>query len=203
MSPNPAKPSGITVKNNELTFVEFDIPNAKPTDNWRIYRSDGAVVRISAGQMVGMGMQPNENVNGKTFSYRIMQVVYDMWGEVWGVPSDPITVTIKALEAPKDTRCKIQSIQGQVDCVISPNHAVDSTLVEFLDFNGDVLSTTRLKNVTENNQQLAKLTNNFSFAASFVRVSAITGKPNEWMRRGDSVTVKVRSRINGVAYVTL
>ena len=203
LSPNPAKPSGITVKNNELTFVEFDIPNAKPTDNWRIYRSDGAVVRISAGQMVGMGMQPNENVNGKTFSYRIMQVVYDMWGEVWGVPSDPITVTIKALEAPKDTRCKIQSIQGQVDCVISPNHAVDSTLVEFLDFNGDVLSTTRLKNVTESNQQLAKLTNNFSFAASFVRVSAITGKPNEWMRRGDSVTVKVRSRVNGVAYVTL
>ena len=203
LSPNPAKPSGITVKNNELTFVEFDVPNAKPTDNWRIYRSDGAVVRISAGQMIGMGMQPNENVNGKTFSYRIMQVVYDMWGEVWGVPSDPITVTIKALEAPKDSRCKIQSIQGQVDCVISPNHAVDSTLVEFLDFNGDVLSTTRLKNVTETNQQLAKLTTNFYFAASYVRVSAITGKPNEWMRRGDSAIVKVRSRVAGLAYVTL
>lgn len=203
LSPNPAKPSGITVKNNELTFVEFDIPNAKPTDNWRIYRSDGAVVRISAGQMVGMGMQPNENVNGKTFSYRIMQVVYDVWGEVWGVPSDPITVTIKALEAPKDTRCKIQSTQGQVDCVLAPNHAVDSTLIEFLDFNGDVLSSTRLKNVTETNQQLAKLTANFSFAASFVRVSAITGKPNEWMRRGDSSTVKVRSRVAGLAYVTL
>jgi subtilisin family serine protease len=203
LSPNPEKPSGITVKNNELTFVEFDVPNAKPTDNWRIYRSDGAVVRISAGQMIGMGMQPNENANGKTFSYRIMQVVYDMWGEVWGEPSDPITVTIKALEAPKDTRCKIQSNQGQVDCLISPNHAVDSTLIEFLDVNGDLLSSTRLKNVTETNQQLANLTANFSYAASFVRVSAITGKPNEWMRRGDSATVKVRSRVAGLTYVTL
>jgi subtilisin family serine protease len=203
LSPNPAKPSGITVKNNELTFVEFDIPNAKPTDTWRIYRSDGAVVRISAGQMIGMGMQPNENVNGKTFSYRIMQIVYDMWGEVWGVPSDPITVTIKALEAPKDTRCKIRSSRGQVECVISPNHAVDSTLIEFLDVNGDLLSSTRLKNVTETNQQLARLTANFSYAASFVRVSAITGKPNEWMRRGDSATVTLRSRVAGLTYVTL
>jgi hypothetical protein len=60
-----------------------------------------------------------------------------------------------------------------------------------------------LRNVTENNQQLDKLNTNFSYAASFIRVSAITGKPNEWMRRGESVTVKVRSRINGVAYVTL
>jgi subtilisin len=203
LSPKPEKPSGITVKNNELLFVEFDIPNAEPTDTWRIYRSDGAVVRISAGQMIGMGMQPNENVNGKTFSYRIMQVVYDMWGEVWSEPSDPITVTIKALEAPKDSRCKIQSTQGKTECIISPNHAVDSTLIEYLDFNGEVLSSTRLRNVTENNQQLDKLNTNFSYAASFIRVSAITGKPNEWMRRGDSVTVKVRSRVNGVAYVTL
>jgi len=203
LAPKPEKPSGITVKNNELLFVEFDIPNAEPTDTWRIYRSDGAVVRISAGQMIGMGMQPNENVNGKTFSYRIMQVVYDMWGEVWSEPSDPITVTIKALEAPKDSRCKIQSTQGKTECIISPNHAVDSTLIEYLDFNGEVLSSTRLRNVTENNQQLDKLNTNFSYAASFIRVSAITGKPNEWMRRGDSVTVKVRSRVNGVAYVTL
>jgi hypothetical protein len=87
--------------------------------------------------------------------------------------------------------------------MISPNHAVDSTLIEYLDFNGEVLSSTRLRNVTENNQQLDKLNINFSYAASFIRVSAITGKPNEWMRRGDSVTVKVRSRVNGVAYVTL
>lgn len=203
LSPNPAKPSGITVKNNELTFVEFDIPNAKPTDTWRIYRSDGAVVRISAGQMIGMGMQPNENVNGKTFSYRIMQVVNGTWGEVWSEPSDPITVTIKALEAPKYSRCKILSSQGKTECLISPNHAVDSTLVEFLDFNGDVLSSTRLKNVSDTYQQLEKLAANFSYAAYFVRVSAITGKPNEWMRRGDSATVKVRSRVAGLTYVTL
>jgi hypothetical protein len=150
-----------------------------------------------------MGMQPNENVNGKTFSYRIMQVINDTWGEVWSELSDPISVTIKALEAPKDSRCRIQSSLGNVQCLITPNHAVDSTLVEFLDFNGDVLSSTRLKNSSENNQQLEKLISNFSYAASYVRVSAITGKPNEWMRRGDSATVKVRNRIAGLAYVTL
>ena len=203
LSPKPEKPSGITVKKNELTFVEFDIPNAEPTDQWRIYRSDGAVVRISAGQMIGMGMQPNENVNGKTFSYRIMRVVYDTWGEVWSEPSDPIVVTIKPLQAPTDSKCQIKSSQVTVECLISPNHEVDSTLIEYLDVNGDVLSTTRLRNVTETNQRLEKLSSNFSFVASYVRVSAITGKPNEWMRRGDSITVKVRNRANGLAYVTL
>lgn len=203
LSPKPDKPSGITVKKNELTFVEFDIPNAEPTDQWRIYRSDGAVVRISAGQMIGMGMQPNENVNGKTFSYRIMQVINDTWGEVWSEPSDPIAVTIKPLEAPKESRCEVRSSQANVECLITPNHEVDSTLIEYLDINGDVLSTTRLKNVNEMNQQLEKISSRFSFVAFYVRVSAITGKPNEWMRRGDSATVKVRNRSIGIAYVTL
>lgn len=203
LSAKPDKPTGITVENNELTFVQFNIPNAQPTDQWRIYRSDGAVTRIPAGQNITMGMQPNENVNGKTFSYRFMKVINDTWGEVWSELSDPVSVTMKALEAPKDSRCKIQSSLGNVECLITPNHAVDSTLVEFLDFNGDVLSSTRLKNVSETNQQLEKLISNFSYAASHVRVSAITGKPNEWMRRGDSATVKVRNRIAGLAYVTL
>lgn len=203
LSPKPQKPSGITVKSNELTHVEFEVANSQPTDQWRIYRSDGAVTRIPAGQKIVLGMQPNENVNGKTFSYRIMQVINDTWGEVWSEPSDPIAVTIKPLEAPKEGRCEVRSSQANVECLITPNHEVDSTLIEYLDINGDVLSTARLKNVSDTNQQLEKLTSNFSFVASFVRLSAITGKPNEWMRRGDSATVKVRNRSIGIAYVTL
>jgi subtilisin family serine protease len=203
LSPKPDKPSGITVKKNELLFVEFDIPNAEPTDTWRIYRSDGAVVRISAGQMIGMGMQPNENVNGKTFSYRIMQVVYHMWGEVWSEPSDPISVTIRELAAPTNTKCKIERNLGSTSCSVSPNHEVDETLVEYLDFNGDVISSKRVSNRSGQNQQIQNVASEFSYAASFVRVSGITGKPNEWMRRGESVTVKVRSQARGTLYVTL
>jgi subtilisin family serine protease len=203
LSPKPAKPVGITVKNNSLTHVEFDIPNSKSTDQWRIYRSDGAVVRISAGQMIGMGMQPNENVNGKTFSYRIMQVVYHMWGEVWSEPSDPISVTIRELAAPTNTKCKIERNLGSTSCSVSPNHEVDETLVEYLDFNGDVISSKRVSNRSGQNQQIQNVASEFSYAASFVRVSGITGKPNEWMRRGESVTVKVRSQARGTLYVTL
>jgi hypothetical protein len=201
LSPRPDKPSGITVKNNELTFVEFDVPNAEPTDHWRIYRSDGAIVRISAGQMIGMGMQPNENVNGKTFSYRIMQIINDTFGEVWSEPSDPIVVSPRELVAPINPKCKIGSIQGSVSCAISPNHVVDSTLVEFLDFNGDLLYSQRLSNVSETNQQIPVVSADFTFAASSVRISAITGKPNEWMRRGESVTVKVRNPFRGISFV--
>jgi len=203
LSPRPAKPEGITVKNNALTHVEFAIPNSKSTDQWRIYRSDGAVVRISAGQMIGMGMQPNENINGKTFSYRIIQVITDTWGEVWSEPSDPISVTIRELTAPTNTKCKIDRNIGSTSCSVSPNQEVDETLIEFLDFNGDVISSKRLRNRSEQNQQIQNVTSEFSYAASFVRVSGITGKPNEWMRRGESVTVKVRSQARGTLYVTL
>ena len=203
LSPRPAKPEGITVKNNALTHVEFAIPNSKSTDQWRIYRSDGAVVRISAGQTIGMGMQPNENVNGKTFSYRIMQFITDTWGEVWSEPSDPISVTIRELTAPTNTKCKIDRNIGSTSCSVSPNQEVDETLIEYLDFNGDVISSKRLRNRSEQNQQIQNVTSEFSYAASFVRVSGITGKPNEWMRRGESVTVKVRSQARGTLYVTL
>jgi hypothetical protein len=203
LSPRPDKPSGITIKSNELKFVEFDIPNAEPTDNWRIYRSDGAIVRISAGQMIGMGMQPNENVNGKTFSYRIMQIINDTWGEVWSEPSDPISVTIRELTAPTNTKCKIERSGYSTSCSVSPNQEVDETLIEYLDINGDVLAAKRVSNRSEQNQQIESLTSGFSYAAWFVRVSGITGKPNEWMRRGESVTVKVRSHPRGTLYVTL
>ncbi len=189
LSPKPAKPTEITVKHNEFLYVEFDVPNAKPQDQWRIYRSDGMVVRISPGQKIAMGMQPNENVNGKTFSYRIMQVVSDTWGEVWSEPSDPIVVSTKELSAPTADNCHT-TIKREVVCSINPNTDVESTLIEYLDFDGVVVRSTRVSN---DSQKIDHLQAN-PMSAAFVRVSALTGRTNEWMRRGNSVTVRIQPR---------
>jgi hypothetical protein len=132
-----------------------------------------------------------------------MQFITDTWGEVWSEPSDPISVTIRELTAPTNTKCKIDRNIGSTSCSVSPNQEVDETLIEFLDFNGDVISSKRVSNRAEQNQQLQTVTSSFLFSASFVRVSGITGKPTEWMRRGESVTVKVRSQARGTLYVTL
>jgi hypothetical protein len=189
LSPKPDKPTGISVKHNEFLYVEFDVPNAKPQDQWRIYRSDGMVVRISAGQRIAMGMQPNENVNGKTFSYRITQVIADTYGEVWSEPSDPILVSTKELSAPTSSSCHT-TLSSQVRCSLAPNREVESTLMEYLDFDGVVVRSTRIDN---NSQKIEHLQSN-PLSAAFVRVSALTGRPNEWMRRGNSVTVRIQIR---------
>ena len=189
LSPKPDKPKGITVKHNEYLYVEFDVPNAKPQDQWRIYRSDGMVVRISPGQRIAMGMQPNEDINGKTFSYRIMQVIADAYGEVWSEPSDPIVVITKELLAPLASSCHT-TIKREVVCSINPNTQVESTLIEYLDFDGVVVRSTR---IDSNSHKIDHLQAN-QMSAAFVRVSALTGRTNEWMRRGNSVTVRIQPR---------
>jgi subtilisin family serine protease len=197
LSPKPEKPTGITVVANEYMYVEFNIPNAIATDQWRIYRSDGLVIRISAGQKIAVGMQPNENVNGKTFSYRIMQVVTDTWGEVWSEPSDPITVAIRELASPTNVNCYQVAVRNSTICELDPNREVESTLLEYVDFDGVVISSTRVFN---NSQQAEHIQPEISSAA-FVRVSALTGRENEWMRRGKPTTVRIQSRTAiGLAY---
>jgi hypothetical protein len=189
LSPKPDKPTGITVKHNEFLYVEFDVPNAQPQDRWRIYRSDGMVVRIFPGQRIAMGMQPNENVNGKTFSYRIMQVIADTYGEVWSEPSDPIVVSTKELPAPTASSCHI-TMNSEVACSLNPNREVESTLLEYLDFDGVVVRSTR---IDSNSPKVEHLQSN-PMSAAFVRVSALTGRTNEWMRRGNSVTLRIQPR---------
>lgn len=198
LSPRPDKPEGVTVKNLELHFVEFDVPNSSPSDKWRIYRSDGLVIRIYGGDRIAVGMQPNENVNGKTFSYRIMKVVLDPWGEVWSELSDPIVVRMKDLEAPTKTKCHVKYDAYEVSCSIEPNRMVESTLVEYLGLDGALMFSRRIDHgsvALEHSQSNAA-------SAYSVRVSAITGKPNEWMRRGDSKTVRIQPRgARGLTYV--
>ncbi|MFM1845797.1 MAG: extracellular alkaline serine protease [Actinomycetota bacterium] len=202
LSATPPKPTGITVKNNDILSVEFDVPNAQPTDQWRIYRSDGAVTRIAAGQRIVLGMQPNEDVNGKTFSYRIMQVINDTWGEVWSEPSDPIVVTIKDLPPPQNSICVIRNQRSTVECSIQPNSEADSTFVEYLDLNGDVLHSHRVSNLADTNTPVQAVQTTFLYAAHSVRVSAITGLPHQWMRRGSPKSVKVRNYNPNVLFVT-
>jgi hypothetical protein len=198
LSPKPDKPTGITVKNNELTFVEFDVPNAKPEDQWRIYRSDGLMMRIYSGQRIAVGMQPNENVNGKTFSYRIMQVKNDTYGEVWSEPSDPIVVKIRDLAAPTEIGCQVKIIKSIISCSMRTNNIVESTFIEYLDFDGVVLASSRISN----RNRLVQYNESGIASAAFVRMSSVTGKSNEWMRRGNSVTIRIASRTTKAAAAT-
>jgi hypothetical protein len=190
LSPRPDKPSGITVKNNELSFIEFDVPTAKQGDQWKIYRSDGLLVRIYSGQRLAVGIQPNENVNGKTFSYRIMRVIFDTWGEVWSEPSDPIVVKYRDLVAPTDIGCHVKITINTIECSLSPNRIVESTLIEYLDFDGVVLASSRITN----SSGLVQHIESGIGSAVAVRLSSVTGKSNEWMRRGDSVTLGIAKR---------
>ena len=190
LSARPEKPTGITVKSNDISFVEFDVPNADPKDKWKIYRSDGLVMRIYSGQKIAIGMQPNEDVNGKTFAYRIMRVILDTWGEVWSELSDPIVVKIKDLEAPTNARCLVQKNKAKLSCRLDPNRTVESTLIEYLDFDGVVIASSRITNVPGRVEHLQTDVE----AAAFVRMSAMTGRPNEWIRRGNPITVAVSSR---------
>jgi subtilisin family serine protease len=198
LSPKPSKPTGVTVKNNDFTFVEFDVPNAKPEDQWRIYRSDGLMMRIYSGQRIAVGMQPNENVNGKTFSYRIMQVKNDTYGEVWSEPSDPIVVKIRDLAAPTEIGCQVKIIKSIISCSMRTNNIVESTFIEYLDFDGVVLASSRISN----SNRLVQYNESEIASAAFVRMSSVTGKSNEWMRRGNSVTIRIASRTTKAAAAT-
>lgn len=199
LSPRPDKPQGVTVKNLEVNSVEFDIPNSSPSDKWRIYRSDGLVVRVYGGERIAVGMQPNENVNGKTFSYRIMKVVLDTWGEVWGELSDPIVVKVRDLEAPTKTKCHVKKDSYDVSCSLEPNRLVESTLLEYLGFDGAVMFSRR----TDHGASALEHSQSRAGSAHSVRVSAITGKQNEWMRRGASKTLRIQSRgVRGLTYVS-
>jgi len=191
----PPKPTGITVKEITYTYTEFEIQNVDPKMHWRIYRSDGLQMRISPGQRFIIGMQPNEDVNGKTFSYRFMQVNMGMWGEVWSELSDPIIVKTKDLDSP-DGWCQYGLRRKSVDCSVNPNHQVEATLVEYLDSDLKVISTT----TSQNSENVIRSTKLYVSGASYVRLSSTTGVAPYWYRRGEGRLIKIVNR--GFATVT-
>lgn len=187
--PTPPKPTGITVKEVAYTYTEFEVKNLDPKMYWRIYRSDGLTIRISPGQRFMVGMQPNEDVNGMTFTYRFMQVNMGMWGEVWSELSDPITVTSKNLDAPSGS-CQFGIRKYSVSCYVSPNKQVEATLLEYLDSDFQVIGTATSQN-SENTIRTTKLSVN---GASYVRVSSTTGAAPYWYRRGEGRLIKIQTR---------
>jgi hypothetical protein len=191
----PPKPTGITVKEVTYTYAEFEIQNVDPKMHWRIYRSDGLQMRISPNQRFIIGMQPNEDVNGKTFSYRFMQVNMGMWGEVWSELSDPVIVKTKDLESP-DGWCQYGVRRKSVDCSVNPNHQVEATLVEYLDSDLKVISTT----TSQNSENVIRSTKLYVSGASYVRLSSTTGVAPYWYRRGEGRLIKIVNR--GFATVT-
>lgn len=191
----PPKPTGITVKEVTYTYTEFEIQNVDPKMHWRIYRSDGLQMRISPNQRFIIGMQPNEDVNGKTFSYRFMQVNMGMWGEVWSELSDPVIVKTKDLESP-DGWCQYGLRRKSVDCSVNPNHQAEATLVEYLDSDLNVIATT----TSQNSENVIRTTKSYVPGASYVRLSSTTGVAPYWYRRGEGRLIKIVNR--GFATVT-
>ena len=189
LAATPPKPTGITVKEVTYTYTEFEIQNLDPKLHWRIYRSDGLQLRISPNQRFVVGMQPNEDVNGKTFSYRFMAVNMGMWGEVWSELSDPIVVKTKDLDSP-DGWCQYGVRRKSVDCSVNPNHQVESTLIEYLDSDLNVISTS----TSQNSENVIRTTKSYVSGASYVRLSSTTGVAPYWYRRGEGRLIKIVNR---------
>ena len=56
-----------------------------------------------------VGIQENEDVNGKTFSYRFVQIKSDTWSDSWSELSDPVTASFQSVEATTSS-CVQQSV---------------------------------------------------------------------------------------------
>ena len=195
LKPAPAKPTNISIKDASPTYVEFQATLANPSNTWRIYRSDGLFMRYnSPGQRLVVGMQPNEDVNGRSFTYRFMEVAHDTWGDSWSPLSDPITVSFAPLAAPRGN-C-FRSIElSRATCDVIPNSNSDGTLIEFLDSDGHVVASRDTKRWTSQRFSFSKVKGAYS-----VRLTSTSGNIPNWYRRGDSVVIPLHSLANSNRY---
>lgn len=184
----PAKPTSIRIKEITSTYIEFDAQLADPTDTLRMYRSDGLFMRYdNPGQRIMVGIQPNEDVNGKTFTYRFMEVAHTIWGDSWSELGDPISISFKSLAAPGGS-CFRWGIARSIVCNVFPNPQADGTLIEFLDADGQVLASRDTKNWTSQRFTFGKVKGAYS-----VRFTAAAGDVPNWYRRGDTYTTDLVS----------
>ena len=194
LKPAPAKPTNIQIKEILPTYVEFDAPLSAPTNTWRVYRSDGAFMRYdNPGQRVTFGVQPNEDVNRRTFTYRFVEVAHDMWGDSWSEPSNPISVSFAELTAPSGN-C-FRTVSHSVTCDVKPNQNGQGTLIEFLDSDGQVMSSRDTKRWTSQRFAFGKIKGAYS-----VRLTATAGDVPNWYRRGDSVEIPLANRYGSSKY---
>lgn len=182
----PAKPTNIHIKEITSLYIEFDAQLADPTDTLRMYRSDGLFMRYdNPGQRIMVGIQPNEDVNGKTFTYRFMEVAHTIWGDSWSELGDPISISFKTLAAPGGT-CFRWGLARRIVCDIFPNPQADGTLIEFLDADGQVLASRDTKNWTSQRSTFGKVKGAYS-----VRFTATAGDVPNWYRIGDTYTTEL------------
>lgn len=188
----PAKLTDIRVKAIWHEYVEFEIPNLDPTVHLRVYRSDGLIRRIHPGQPINIGVQSNEDVNGKVFSYRFVQIVMGTFAQSWSEPSDPVLVSLKALAAPK-AECSEGISRFSISCDIQAVPGTQRTRIEYLDIDKNVLGSTEITNET----QTYKYGKRAPRGVAFVRVAATMGDEksrNSWYRRGESQLVEISQR---------
>lgn len=197
LNPPPPKPTNVTVEQITPTFIRFDAPQTDPSYSWRLYRSDGLFLRFDGqGSKLMVGIQPNEDVNRRTFTYRFMEVRREMWGETWSPLSDPITVSFAELRAPAGV-CYENATRYSFGCDLTPTS--DGTLIEFLGSDGQVIASRDTKRWTGQHFNFSRVR-----GAHSVRLTSTMGDIPNWYRRGDSVTIPISKRFgyhrNGTIY---
>lgn len=189
LNPAPPKPTNIRVVEVTPTYIHFEGELTSPANSWRIYRSDGLYMRYDGqGSRMMIGIQPNEDVNGRTFSYRFMEVSYDLWGTTYSPLSDPITLSFAPLGAPAGY-CLKRPVQTSYTCEVTPNNQANGTLIEFLDGDGLVVASRDTKRWTSQKFNFTNVKR-----AQSVRFTSTSGDIPYWYRRGDSVTVPLTKR---------
>ena len=190
-TPLPAKvpkPTGITVKQLFYEYVEFEVPNRNLNSQWRIYRSDGLMVRINNGQRLTVGMQPNEDVNNRTFTYRFSEMVQSTWADSWSELSDPIEVTLPAFEK-TSASCVKRMKSITVKCIVQNHRDAQSIRIEYLDFDYQVIAYQEVTNDGNLRVQVRDVK-----GAAYVRTSPTMGierSRNSWYRRGEGVITEI------------
>ena len=189
LNPAPPKPTNIRVVEVTPTHIQFEGELTNPANSWRIYRSDGLFMRYDGqGSKMMIGIQPNEDVNGRSFSYRFMEVSYHLWGNTYSPLSDPITLAFAPLGAPSG-KCLKRPVQTSFTCEVTPNNQANGTLIEFLDGDGLVVASRDTKRWTSQKFNFTKVK-----GAQSVRFTSTSGDIPYWYRRGDSVTVPLIKR---------
>ena len=189
LNPAPPKPTNIRVVEIRPTHIQFEGELTNPANSWRIYRSDGLFMRYDGqGSKMMIGIQPNEDVNRRSFSYRFMEVAYDMWGTTYSPLSDPITLEFAPLAAPSG-KCLKRHVQTSYTCEVSPSNQADGTLIEFLDGEGHVVASRTTKRWTSQKFNFTNVKR-----AQSVRFTSTSGDIPYWFRQGDSVTVPIANR---------
>jgi len=194
LPPAPSKPSGITVTQVSSTFVEFSVPQEDFSGYWRIYRSDGLIMRENFGGRIIVGMQQNEDVNGLQFTYRFVAVRTSMWigYESWSPMSDSISASFLPVAAPS-AKCRL--LNGNlVNCYVKTTQGTDGTLIEYLDGEMNVISSS----IQNNQQSIFRIQQAGLPTAKFVRVSGTIGQPghiDQWFRQGESDTFEITTTL--------